>query len=175
MNSSATLFVHIFIGMTLILLAGCTDNNGLKVNLIVSGEVTKVHDGDSIHITPQGKRRTIVRLAAIDAPEINQTHGVDSRNHLRSMILQKQVTAHCNKVDKYKRQICVVLKDNRDVNLEMLKTGNAWYYEKFREEQNRKDQRIYRKAEENARKKRRGIWIEATAIPPWEFRDLARN
>ena len=175
MNNSGALYVHIFIGLIFTLLAGCTDNNGLQVKLTVTGKVTKVHDGDSVHITPRGKKRTIVRLAAIDAPEVEQIYGIDSRNHLRSMIMNQQVTAHCNKTDKYKRNICVVLKDNQDINLEMLKTGNAWYYEKYRKEQNRKDQRIYRKAEKNARKKKLGIWTGTTAIPPWEFRELARN
>lgn len=175
MNSISTLSRHLFIGLLFSLLTGCFESNGSKVNLVFDGKVTKVHDGDSVHITPRGKKRIVVRLAAIDAPEIKQDYGIVSRDHLRSMIMNEQVSAQCNKVDKYNRQICVVLKDNQDINLEMLKTGNAWYYERFRKEQKRSDQRAYSKAAKNARKKKLGIWANNEAIPPWNFRSLARN
>ena len=54
-----------------------------------TGAVTKVHDGDSIHITPKGEKRVIIRLAGIDAPEIKQPFGIASRDRLRSMILNR--------------------------------------------------------------------------------------
>ncbi len=179
MKTVSTLSQRLLAALICTFLGGCfdrgSDSNGLEVNLVISGTVTKVHDGDSVHITPLGKKRVIVRLAAIDAPEVQQNHGIASRNYLRSMIMSKQVTARCNKVDKYKRQICVVLKDDQDINLEMLKTGKAWYYEKFSKEQNRRDQRVYRQAAKNAVRKKLGIWAEETAIPPWEFRAIGRN
>ena len=168
-------------GLICTLLTGCpgggngSDRDGLPVKLTVEGRVTKVHDSDSIHITPPGRKRVIVRLAAIDAPEINQDHGIASRNYLRGMIMNRQVTARCNKVDKYKRQICVVLKDGQDINLEMLKAGKAWYYEKFKKEQSRRNRRAYQKAAKTAARQRPGLWAEATAIPPWEFRARTRN
>jgi len=177
LKTANTLGAYLFTGMICSFVSGCfSDNhNGLAVNLIVDGTVTKVHDGDSVHITPPGKKRVIIRLAAIDAPEIKQDHGIASRDYLRSMIMNKQVTARCNKVDKYNRQICVVLKNNQDINLEMLTAGNAWYYEKYKKEQSSSDQRSYEKAEKNAKRKKIGIWAEDTAIPPWDFRALARN
>ena len=70
-----------------------------------TGPVTKVHDGDSIHITPKGKKRVIIRLAGIDAPEIKQPFGIASRDKLRSMILNRTAKAKCHKVDRYKRQV----------------------------------------------------------------------
>jgi len=171
--------MRLLIGLVCTLPGGCidigSDSNGLAVNLVISGKVTKVHDGDSVHITPPGKKRVIVRLAAIDAPEVKQNHGIVSRDYLRQKILNRQVTAHCNKVDKYRRQICVIRQNNQDINLEMLKTGKAWYYEKYSKEQNRSDQRAYRKASKNAKKNKLGIWADDTAIPPWEFRAHSRN
>ena len=177
MKTASTLSAHIFIGLICIFPFGCfgPDSNGLNVKLVVKGTVTKVHDGDSIHITPVGKKRVIIRLAAIDAPEVRQSHGIASRNYLRELIMNRQVTAQCNKVDNYKRQICVVLKDIQDINLEMLEAGNAWYYEKFKKEQSSRNQRKYQKAVKAARKKKLGLWADNTAIAPWDFRALARN
>lgn len=158
------------------LLSGCFGGaGGRPVSAVFNGKVTKVHDGDSVHITPTGKKRVIIRLAAIDAPEIKQSHGINSRDYLRNMIMNKQVTARCNKVDKYQRQVCVVLNNGTDTNLEMLKAGQAWYYERFRDEQPRNEQRSYRKAASNAKKRQAGLWRDGTAIPPWEFRAQANN
>lgn len=147
-------------------------DEGLAINAIYKGIVTKVHDGDSIHITPPGKKRIIIRLAAIDAPEIDQSHGIESRDYLRSRILNKRVSAHCNKVDKYRRQVCVVWHNKKDTNLAMLATGNAWYYERFRKEQSRSNQRAYSKAAAAAKKAGLGLWKDSKPVAPWDFRNL---
>jgi len=151
---------------------GSNSDEGLKVTSIYDGTVTKVHDGDSIHITPPGKKRIVIRLAAIDAPEIDQKHGIESRDYLRSRILNKRVSAHCNKVDKYRRHVCVVWHNNEDTNLAMLKNGNAWYFERFKKEQSRSNRRAYSKAATAAKKARLGLWKDPAAVAPWDFRDL---
>ena len=163
-------FIAIFPILCFMLVPAC--QGGLPVTAVVTGTVTKVHDGDSIHITPAGRKRVIVRLAAIDAPEIKQQHGVKSRDYLRSLLLHKPATALCNKLDKYQRQICVVKRDDLDINLEMLAAGQAWYYERFKEEQTRANQRAYKKAETIARKRKLGLW-QAEPMPPWTFRSRA--
>ena len=150
--------------------AGC--DSGDPVNAVFTGTVTKVHDGDSIHVTPPGKKHVIIRLAAIDAPEIKQKHGIQSRDSLRALIMGKQVTAECNKLDKYNRQVCVVLIDGTDANLQMLKTGQAWYYERFKDEQSTSDQRAYRNASSRATKQKLGLWQDGATIAPWDFRAL---
>lgn len=151
---------------------GC--QSGLPVNKELNGRVTKVHDGDSVHITPGGSKRVIVRLAAIDAPEIRQAHGIKSRDYLRGLILNRDVTAYCNKLDKYQRQICKVTYRGTDINVEMLKGGHAWYYQRYRKEQTRGDQRKYKKAESLAQKAKLGLWKNTQAVAPWEFRSLAQ-
>lgn len=167
-DASAPLLIILIVMLCSV--TGCY--SGGPVNHIVSGVVTKVHDGDSIHITPSGEKRVVIRLAAIDAPEIKQTHGIQSRDHLRRLILSKQVTAKCNKLDKYQRQVCVVIHDGKDINLKMLEAGQAWYYESFKNEQSRSDQIAYRKAARSANKNKLGLWQDTKAIPPWEYRAL---
>ena len=168
MNSTAAKFS---IWLLLCSVAGC--QGGLPVKKVVSGTVTKVHDGDSLHITPAGKKRVVVRLAAIDAPEIKQDHGLQSRDYLRSMVMDRNVTAHCNKIDKYRRQICVVSHKDRDINLAMLSAGYAWYYTAFKDEQAKKQQRAYRKAEAKAQRDRMGLW-QYNPVAPWIFRSQAQ-
>lgn len=154
------------------MLTGC--QGGLPVTQEITGRITKVHDGDSVHVTPTGKSRVIVRLAAIDAPEIKQSNGIESRDYLRSMIMNRNVNVRCNKTDKYRRQICVVSHDGKDINLEMLKAGHAWYYAKYKNEQARKDQRLYLKAESQAKKSKTGLWATSEPVAPWQFRALTQ-
>ena len=90
-----------------------------------TGTVTKVHDGDSIHITQEGEKRVIIRLAGIDAPEIKQPFGIASRDKLRSMVLNRTANAKCHKTDRYQRQVCVVYFDGENVNLQMVRAGMA--------------------------------------------------
>ncbi len=151
-----------------LLFAGC--QGGLPVTKEITGRVTKVHDGDSVHISPAGEKRIIVRLAAIDAPEIKQSQGLESRNYLRSLILNREVLAQCNKLDKYRRNICVIKHNDRDINLEMLRAGHAWYYTKYKDEQTRTNRRAYNKAESQARRSKIGLWDNAEVQPPWEYR-----
>ena len=56
----------------------------------LNGIVVDVHDGDTLTIK-SGATRTKVRLAGIDAPELNQFFGVESRNSLRSLAINKEV------------------------------------------------------------------------------------
>ena len=76
--------------------AACTTNPPITDTF--TGPVTKVHDGDSIHIMPKGEKRIIIRLAGIDAPEIKQPFGIASRDKLRSIILNRTAKAKCHKV-----------------------------------------------------------------------------
>lgn len=154
-----------------LLLQAC--KGGLPVNSVISGTVTKVHDGDSIHITPTGGKRVVIRLAAIDAPEISQEHGTVSRDYLRSLLMSKSATAHCNKQDKYGRQVCVVVRDGRDINVEMLSAGQAWYYSRFKDEQTISNRRVYKRAETSAKKKKLGLWL-SEPVPPWVFRSSTK-
>lgn len=149
-----------------VFLHGCSNNPATNK---VSGTVTKVHDGDSIHITPRGSKRMIIRLAGIDAPELQQSFGIESRDQLRSMVLQRKVEANCYKLDRYQRHICVVYRNEADVNLQLVEKGLAWHYKNYEDEQTRKQQRAYAEAETRARRKGSGLW-QGNSVAPWEFR-----
>ena len=150
-----------------LLLCSCSSNPA-KGQLIV-GTVTKVHDGDSIHITPSGSKRVVIRLAGIDAPEIKQTFGIQSRDKLRSIILNKTAQAQCHKLDKYQRHVCVVQYENRDINLQMVAAGMAWHYKYYQNEQSALDRRRYAAAQTSAQKRQLGLW-GMQSVAPWEFR-----
>lgn len=133
------------------------------------GEITRIHDGDSVHITPDNGQRIVVRLAAIDAPELQQPFGMESRDFLRKFALNQQAVARCSKTDRYNRRVCSLYVDGEDAGLKMLKSGYAWHYKRFEDEQNSRERRTYARAESSAQNRRIGLWA-AQAEAPWDFR-----
>ena len=60
--------------------------------------------------------------------------------------------------------------DEKDINLEQVKAGMAWHYKDYEREQSPAEREIYARAEDEARKARRGLWIDANPVEPSEFR-----
>ncbi len=132
-------------------------------------KVVKVVDGDTIHVLDRGRSLYKIRLGGIDAPERKQAFGRKSTRNLAKYIAGEFVEVEYNKTDHYGRIIGKVLKDRLDINLQQVRDGYAWHYERYQNEQSATDRRLYSEAELSARQNRIGLWVEA-AIPPWEFR-----
>ena len=125
--------------------------------------VTKVIDGDTIEVR-QEKRNYKVRLSEIDAPEINQKFGTESKNYLASLVLNKEIELIYITEDRYGRIVAKIYKDNKDINRSMVRNGLAWVYDYYVE-----DQSLY--IDQNLAKKNSfNIWSEVSPTPPWVFR-----
>jgi endonuclease YncB( thermonuclease family) len=135
----------------------------------INGVVVDVHDGDTLTVK-SGATRTKVRLAGIDAPELNQFFGVESRNSLRLLALSKEVQIETLNYDKYKRLIGRVMFDGKDLNLEQLKSGAAWVYLANSAALKGQDRTNYINAESNAQLLGWGLWSNQEPTPPWVWR-----
>ena len=74
----------------LLLLAMLLQAAPLLANTL-AGKVSEVADGATVTVTDNAGMRRKVRLAAIDAPEVRQAYGRESRQHLSAMVLGKAV------------------------------------------------------------------------------------
>jgi endonuclease YncB( thermonuclease family) len=137
---------------------------------VLMGRVVRIADGDTITLLDSTNTQHRIRLQGIDAPESHQDFGAQSKKSLSDMIFDKQVTADCDKTDQYGRQVCKIVFDGRDVNLEQVKAGMAWHYKDYEREQSPQDRETYAHAEDEARRVRRGLWIDANPVEPSEFR-----
>lgn len=135
-----------------------------------TARVVAVTDGDTIKVLDSQTQQHKIRLAGIDAPEKSQPFGHRSKQHLSDLVFGKQVTLDCNKIDRYRREICVVLVDGKDANLGQVAAGLAWWYRKYAKEQSAQQRVDYEAAEDSARSGRLGLWIEPDPMPPWEWR-----
>ena len=68
--------------------------------------------------------------------------------------------------DRYQRTIAdVILPDGRNLNHEIVRAGFAWWFRKYAPG----DEALER-LEKEARQARRGLWVDESPIPPWEYR-----
>lgn len=130
------------------------------------GVVTKVHDGDTITVNGQS-----IRLAGLDAPELEQAYGVSARDQLSQQVLGQQVTVAYSQKDRYDRVLGTVFKtDCSQVNLRQVALGAAWYYEAYRCDLDAQLQTAYETAQKLAQASSKGLWA-APAVAPWVFRN----
>ena len=132
--------------------------------------VLYVSDGDTVSVkrTVNGKKTGEVikiRLFGIDAPEISQDYGYESKVALMNMIKGKNIEVENREKDKYGRLLGIIYHEGKNINEEMVKQGYAWWYEEYD-----KDNERMRKYEENARNNRIGLFSRKGYVAPWEFR-----
>lgn len=133
-----------------------------------------IADGDTLTVLDASNLQHKIRLAGIDAPEKKQPFGDRSKQHLAEMVFDKTVTVKWDKRDSYGRTLGKVMINGVDVNLEQIKAGMAWWYEKYRKEQSERDQYLYSAHEEDARARRIGHWYDAAPVEPWVWRKKAK-
>jgi len=137
----------------------------------IDGRVVGVQDGDTLTILDAGRNQHRIRLASIDAPEIGhgskkpgQPFGEKSKQSLAKLTFNREVRANCEADDRYGRKVCTIMVGSMNANLEQVRLGMAMVYRKYARDQD------YYTAEIEARESRRGLWVDAKPIPPWEWR-----
>jgi endonuclease YncB( thermonuclease family) len=133
----------------------------------ISGVVTSVHDGDTLTVGGEP-----IRLASIDAPELDQAYGQQSRTHLAAMVLGQTVTVTYTEKDRYNRVVGAVFKsDCTNVNLNAVVQGAAWYYEAYRCEIDSRQRTALATAQASAKATALGLWATPPAVAPWSYRN----
>ncbi len=141
----------------------------MAVAWTLQGQVVAIVNGDTIRVRDERKVQHTVRLAGIDAPEKFQKHAQRSEDALREFVFQKYVTVEVPRQGGSPRA-GKVLVEGRDVSLELLADGFAWYDKSRVQALSEPDRRAYAAAEADARQRRVGLWRDSKPIPPWEYR-----
>lgn len=139
------------------------------------GRVVGIQDGDTVTVLDGAKQQHRIRIAGIDAPEKAQAFGAAAKENLARLAFGKQADVRCSKRDRYGREVCNVYVGARDVGLEQVRSGHAWWYREYAREQAPEDRKVYETAESDARGARRGLWHDASPTPPWDWRRQARG
>ena len=130
----------------------------------LTGKVVSVTDGDTVRVLDAANVQLKVRLQGIDAPELGQPFGKASRERLAELVMRKDVVLHEHGKDKFGRTLGWLEVGGADVAAQMLADGLAWHYVKYDHSQ------TLAEAEQSARAAKRGLWADAKAMPPWDWR-----
>lgn len=149
---------------TLALAGACSFAQG-----VVIGQVSRVHDGDTVTIAQQ-QGHLLIRLAAIDAPEQDQAFGDESRQQLAACAFGKPAMVEVQGLDRHGRTLGRLQVGGKDCGLEQLRTGMAWYYRRYAHEQSLERRTEYDRAERFARRRSLGLWAEPDPQEPWSYR-----
>lgn len=173
--------IHAWAMVAVLLIAGCggsSNENGISAQCatpagahVMRGTVTAVHDGDTFTLQV-GTERYTVRLDGIDAPELAQSFGSESRQALAAMLLQHTIKVSWSQRDRYDRILGTAFTDNcQNVNLQSVTRGMAWFYAVYQCELAPAERLALAVAEANARLTRMGLWSQAQPTAPWVFRN----
>lgn len=128
--------------------------------------MVRVTDGDSVWWKPEaGGQAVRVRLKGIDAPEICQQHGAESREALQDLVKGRRVRLARLGLDDHGRVLArLSTPEVPDVAARLVEDGQAWSY-RFQS-----DEGPYLAEERRAAAGRKGLHSEAGAQLPRQFR-----
>ena len=137
---------------------------------VLVGRVINVIDGDTIKVQLSSGPIN-VRFDSIDAPEMSQPWGPESRSRLVERIDEREVTLEVTEQDHYNRLVAVVYVGNESLNGWMVRQGNAWAYREYLSDDE------YCDWEGRARSLALGLWglSDPTQYAPWEWRRMQRG
>lgn len=122
-------------------------------------QVCGVDDGDTL-VLCSGKK---VRLHGVDAAELHQPAGAQARDHLKALVVNKDVQLQCVSRGML-RDMCSVTLEGKDIQAEMVQMGYAFDYPKYSHGKYRPDQ-------DRAKAEKRGLWIQSEgSIKTWDAR-----
>jgi len=136
--------------------------------------VRSIGDGDTLRVM-EGGRSVTIRLACIDAPEKAQRPwGQASRAALMTLApVGSEVNLRVVATDRYGRTVAEVLRGGQNVNVQLLRQGQAFAYRQYLRQC---DSATYLGAERAAEIDRVGVWAVPGGITrPWDFRRQRRR
>jgi len=136
---------------------------------VLFGPLVRVKDGDTLAVKIQGAEMDF-RLSGIDAPELDQPFGSESRDALAEIIGEKLCVLLPVDRDAYGRMVAYLWVGELNVNEEMMSRGMAWFDSEYAIEP------FLYQLENEAREGRRGLWAlpKESRVEPWIWRKDAR-
>lgn len=155
-SSPRKLFLILLLIFGLLFAESFLDENSFEVR------VSRVIDGDTLEFRNEDNKRVRVRIFGIDAPELKQKFGRESKMRLASLVQGRRVVIVLKNKDKYGRLVAMLKLDAKDVGREMVRQGWAWADDYFT--------RIYAGEQKEARAEKRGLWQDKNPTKPYEWR-----
>ena len=154
-------------------IVGTSNTNNFDVCDVVPNSV---HDGDTIRVKCQGEQ-VKVRFACIDAPELAQPMGTESRDYLRSLLSEanNQVKIQPITTDRYGRTVAQLWRKSSIgeelVQSRMAGAGMAYPYDRYKSDC--PDWEAVTSSSSRAESERIGVYSQ-NLEKPWDYRKSKR-
>jgi endonuclease YncB( thermonuclease family) len=139
---------------------------------VLRAKVIAYGSGTAFAVLDEQEKLKRVKLAGVDAPEATQRFGPQARQLAGEWLGVGTIDVAIDKVDKDGRVYGRVSVDGRDVGLELIKAGMAWCDPADAKDIPAAVRDRYDAECAEAKKNRRGLWIDANPNPPWEQRKI---
>jgi endonuclease YncB( thermonuclease family) len=126
--------------------------------------VFRVFDGDRFLVRERGRTMRI-QVAGVDAPELDQPHGPESKAILEQMVSGKRVALELTGQTDGDYQVARVRWGDFDIGAELVRVGAAWAAPP-----DGPADAAMADLETAARDARRGLWSLPAPVPPREWR-----
>lgn len=129
-----------------------------------NGICVHVIDGDTVDVVDDGQNLHRIRITGMDAPELSQPYGQQSKQALKDLILNHEVLVLPMGIDKYNRELACLRINTAlgqiDVAEWMINKGAAFDWGGK-----------YYKAQDYAQENRLGVWSDSKFQErPWLYR-----
>ncbi|WP_259060962.1 thermonuclease family protein [Salinibacter ruber] len=131
-----------------------------------TGRVVEVTDGDTFGVRRSAGGEVTIRLHGIDAPETSQPGGRAATQAARQYIGGQNVRVQVEDIGRYGRAVAHIEAEGGGLGAMLIGDGLAWHYREYAPNETE-----YRRLQRQARNANRGLWSQASPIPPWEWRD----
>jgi endonuclease YncB( thermonuclease family) len=115
-----------------------------------------------------------IRFACIDAPELDQLFGKESRNHLQALINEanNKVKVNITDTDRYGRAIAELWTKSGLLQSRMTAAGMAFAYDQYSKNCPHWD--AVKSSEKAASELKVGVWRSPNFERPWDYRKSNR-
>jgi endonuclease YncB( thermonuclease family) len=134
-------------------------------NTVFQARVIQVVDGTTVVVETQSKSQFHVKCLGAAAPSEQDSFGVESKQRLSALILDKTVTVESSKRDENGNLLASIRLDNQDVCLDQIRLGLAWLEPDAAARLSSSERRLYSTAESMARVNALGVWTAETKAP----------
>ena len=129
----------------------------------------RIIDGDTIDLLYEKTGETVrTRLSGLDAPELEQAFGNQSKEFLTKLISGKEVSIRATGSDESDNRVAFLFLDQEghsvDVSMTMLRSGMAWHLPGV------PNDKTLAGLQENARENQKGLFSEPPFMEPWKWR-----
>lgn len=156
---------YVAIGIITVAIAGAIGFRGESFD----AQITRIVDGDTVTVQ-NAHGECVLRLWGIDAPEMDQVWGMESKIALGLLCFGETVHVDVMAVDRYKRRVCKIkMFDGRDLSDEMIRAGAAWWSSEYAPRD-----AVKKGLQAGARAAKIGLWSHPPIIAPWSHRHAAQ-